>query len=123
MLNRRFIAFTALIGLAATPVLAQSTAPVSPSRPAVIAPAVTAPAMPAAPSPMATTPVTKRTNLNTATATELDALPDVGSARTKVILDERGKGKFKDWADFDQRMAGTSINAGVKAKIKDLVIF
>jgi DNA uptake protein ComE-like DNA-binding protein len=118
MLGKRFLAFTALIGLAATPALAQSTAPVSPSRPAV-----TTPAMPATPSPMATTPVTKRTNLNTATAAELDALPEVGSARAKVILDERSKGKFKDWADFDHRMAGTSINAGVKAKIKDLVAF
>lgn len=123
MLGKRFLAFTALIGLVATPVLAQSTAPVNPSRPTVTAPAVTAPAVPAAPSPMATTLVTKRTNLNTATAAELDSLPDVGSARTKVILDERGKGKFKDWADFDHRMTGTSINAGVKAKIKDLVIF
>ena len=118
MLGKRLLAFTALIGLAATPALAQSTAPVSPNRPAV-----TAPATPAIPSPMATTPVAKRTNLNTATAAELDALPEVGSARTKMILDERSKGKFKDWADFDQRMAGTSVNAGVKAKIKDLVAF
>jgi competence protein ComEA len=118
MLGKRFLAFTALIGLAATPVLAQSTAPFSPSHPAV-----TAPAMPVASSPTMTMPVTKRTNLNTATAAELDVLPEVGSARSKVILDERGKAKFKDWADFDRRMAGTSVNAGVKAKIKDLVVF
>ena len=123
MLGKRLLAFTALIGLAATPVLAQSTAPVSPNRPAVTAPAVTAPVAPAVPSSMATTPVAKRVNLNTATAAELDALPEVGSARSKMILDERSKGKFKDWADFDQRMAGTSVNAGVKAKIKDLVAF
>jgi hypothetical protein len=40
-----------------------------------------------------------------------------------VILDERSKGRFKDWADFDKRMTGTSVNAGVKAKIKDMVTF
>ena len=38
----------------------------------------------------------------------------------QVILDERAKGKFKDWADFEKRMAGTSVNAGVMAKIKDM---
>ena len=46
------------------------------------------------------------TNLNTASASEIDALPDIGKARTKVILDERAKGWFKDWADFDKRMIG-----------------
>jgi predicted nucleic acid-binding OB-fold protein len=59
--------------------------------------------------------------LNTASAAEIDALPEVGKARTKAIIDERAKGKFKDWADFDKRMSGTSVNAGVKAKIQDLV--
>ena len=63
------------------------------------------------------------TNLNTASASEIDALPDIGKARTKVILDERAKGRFKDWADFDKRMTGTSVNAGVKTKIKDMVTF
>ena len=31
--------------------------------------------------------------------------------------------KFKDWADFEKRMVGTSVNAGVMAKIKDHVTF
>jgi len=62
-------------------------------------------------------------NLNTATAQQLDALPDVGAARAKAILDERAKGKFKDWADFEKRMTGTSVNAGVQARIKGLVTF
>ena len=128
MFHKRFLIYTALVGLMATPVFAQSSAPTSPGRPAVPAPtvqapAVTTPAAPAARTPMVTAPVAKRTNLNTATAAELDALPDIGKARSKAILDERGKGKFKDWADFDQRMAGSSVNAGVKAKIKDLVAF
>ena len=67
--------------------------------------------------------VANKTNLNTATAEELDALPDIGKARSKAILDERAKGKFKDWSDFDKRMTGTSINAGVKSKIQDHVAF
>ena len=118
MFGKRFLAVAALIGLTATPVFAQSTAPASPSRPAV-----TAPAAKTTPAPAVTSAKTQQTNLNTATAAELDALPDVGQARTKAILAERGKGKFKDWADFDTRMTGTSINAGVKAKIKNLVTF
>jgi len=118
MFGKRLLTFTALIGLAATPVLAQSTMPASPTHPAV-----TAPAVKAAPLPAATTPMTMLTNLNTATAEQLDALPEMGKARTKAILDERAKGKFKDWIDFDTRMTATSLNAAVKAKIKDLVTF
>lgn len=68
-------------------------------------------------------PVAGKVNLNTATASELDALPDIGKARTKAIMDERSKGKFKDWADFTKRMNGTSVNQGVQAKIRDQVIF
>ena len=64
-----------------------------------------------------------KVNLNTANATQLDALPGVGSTRAKAILTERAKGPFKDWSDFDTRTAHSSINAGVKAKIKDLVTF
>jgi DNA uptake protein ComE-like DNA-binding protein len=50
-------------------------------------------------------------------------LPEVGAARSKAIVTERAKGAFKNWADFDKRMTGTSVNAGVKSKIKDLVTF
>jgi hypothetical protein len=38
-------------------------------------------------------------------------------------MTERAKAPFKDWADFDTRTAHTSVNAGVKAKIKDYVTF
>ncbi len=132
MFGKRLLATAALIGLTAVPVLAQTTAPVSPSRPAVTAPlapsapvAAPAPAVarPVTAAPSVTTPAVKKANLNTATAEELDALPDVGKARTKAIMDERAKGKFKDWADFDKRMADTSVNAGVKTKIENMVTF
>ena len=127
MSAKQLLSALAVIGLMSAPVLAQPTSTTTPARPPVTAPATPAPAaqtaQPASPSPMATAPVANKTNLNTANAAELDALPDVGKARSKAILDERAKGNFKDWADFDKRMTGTSVNAGVKAKIKDLVTF
>jgi DNA uptake protein ComE-like DNA-binding protein len=70
-----------------------------------------------------TVPAGTKVNLNTATAAELDALPQIGAARTKLIMSERAKGNFKDWADFDTRMAHTSVNKGVRGKLKDLVTF
>jgi DNA uptake protein ComE-like DNA-binding protein len=82
----------------------------------------TPPAKPFAPAP-SSMPSGSPVNLNTATAQQLDALPEIGSARTKAIVAERQKGKFKDWGDFETRMAHTSINKGVQAKIKDHVTF
>jgi DNA uptake protein ComE-like DNA-binding protein len=130
MFGKRLLALAAIMGLAAAPVLAQgtsTTAPTTPAAPAHPAPAATAPKPPAATSaatsPTATAPAAKMVNLNTASATELDTLPSVGKSRSKAILDERAKGNFKDWADFDKRMTGTSVNAGVKSKIKSHVTF
>lgn len=88
---------------------------------AATAPAAAAPA--AAAPPAAAVPAGTKVNLNTATAAQLDALPSVGKARLKVIMDERAKGPFRDWDDFDKRTAHTSVNAGVKRKIKDSVTF
>jgi competence protein ComEA len=122
---KRFLTTLAVIGLTAAPVLAQGPSPASPGRPVPTTPSTGAPT-PQTSRPEASTstvPLTKKTNLNTASAAEIDALPEVGKARTKAIIDERAKGKFKDWADFDKRMSGTSVNAGVKAKIQDLVTF
>lgn len=132
MFAKRLLATAALIGLTAAPVLAQTAPPVTPSRPVLTSPGMpspstTAPATPAARSgttaATGASAVANKTNLNTATAEELDALPNIGKARSKAILDERAKGKFKDWSDFDKRMTGTSINAGVKSKIQDHVTF
>jgi len=126
MFTKQFLSALAIIGLISAPAHAQTTT-TAPVRPPVAAPVTSAPpvktpaAMPA--TNPAAMPATKMTNLNTATAKELDALPTVGKARSKAILAERAKGQFKDWADFDKRMTGTSVNAGVKGKIKDLVTF
>jgi DNA uptake protein ComE-like DNA-binding protein len=118
MFTKQFLSALAIIGLMSAPALAQ-TMTTAPVKPPVAAPVTSAPPV----KTPAAVPATKKTNLNTATAKELDALPEVGKARSKVILDERAKSQFKDWADFDKRMTGTSVNAGVKAKIKDLVTF
>ena len=126
MLVFRSLAAAAALALTATFALAQATAPAV--KPPVTAPPAAA-AVPAKPPVAAPTPaaapaaIAKKVNLNTATAAELDTLPDVGAARLKVIMDERAKSKYKDWADFEKRMAGTSVNAGVLGKIKDKVSF
>jgi competence protein ComEA len=87
------------------------------------APAPAAPAAKAVAAPRPAVPAGTKVNLNTASAAELDALPSVGKARAKAIMDERAKSPFKDWADFDKRMQHSSVNRGVKAKIKDSVTF
>ena len=106
MLATRLLATAALIGLAAAPVLAQTTSPAIPSRPAVTSPVASQPPATTAPGPITTHPAgntpaaatsaAKKINLNTATAEEVDALPSLGKARSRAILDERAKGKFKD---------------------------
>jgi competence protein ComEA len=65
----------------------------------------------------------QRVNLNTATAEQLDSLPQIGGARAQAILTERAKGRFRNWDDFVQRMQGTSVNQTAKDAIKDRVNF
>ena len=109
---------------AAPTTAAPTTAAPTTAAPATPAPTTPAPTTPTArPSARATLPAGAKVNLNTATAAQLDALPGVGKARLKVIMTERAKSPFKDWSDFDQRTEHTSINAGVKQKIKDMVVF
>jgi len=141
MFARRIAAAALALVFSAGTVMAQTapapatttTKPAAPAPAATTTPAVTTPAM--TPAPKATTKATtastaaakpsptNKTNLNTATAAELDALPQIGKARLKVIMAERAKSPFKDWDDFDKRMDKTSVNAGVRTKIKDLVTF
>jgi competence protein ComEA len=80
---------------------------------------VTAPAKPAT-TGAATAPQAVKTNLNTATASELDKLPQIGPARSKAIVEARTKAKFKDWNDFVARKV---VPAEAAAAIKDVVTF
>lgn len=45
-------------------------------------------------------------DLNQATEIELDGLQGVGPSLTRVVLNERKKAPFKDWADVTQRVKG-----------------
>jgi DNA uptake protein ComE-like DNA-binding protein len=128
MLMKRFSLAMAAAMLAGGVALAQpksTTSGATPATPSASAPASGAASRPVKPPAAAsgTVPVGTKINLNTATAAELDSLPEIGAARAKVIVSERAKGNFKDWSDFDSRMAHTSVNKGVRSKIKDHVMF
>lgn len=104
--------------------------PAQPQRPATTPPAAQGqPAQPQRPATSQATPPAagqaqgQRVNLNTASASELDSLPQIGAARAQAILAERAKGRFRDWADFERRMAGTAVNQTALNAIKDRVRF
>ena len=78
-----------------------------------------APAKPAT-TGAATAPVAAKTNLNTATIAELDKLPKIGAARSKLIVEARAKEKFKNWDDFVARKV---VPSDAAAAIKDVVSF
>jgi DNA uptake protein ComE-like DNA-binding protein len=118
MLTRRVLVTSVALALLSAPAFAQGTG-TQPMQPAKPAPAVTAPAKPTT-TGAATAPVAAKTNLNTATAAELDKLPKIGSARSKLIIEARAKDKFKNWDDFVARKV---VPADAAAAIKDVVSF
>ena len=89
------------------------------AKPAAITPAA-APSAATAAKTSAPAAVTKKVNLNTATAADLDNLPQIGEARSKAIIEARAKGKFKNWDDFVARKV---VPANAEAAIKGLVSF
>lgn len=104
---------------AQAPAAAKPAAPVTaPAAPAAQAAPAAKPATPAAAQPSAAQ--TKKININTATAAELDTLKGIGEARSKKIIEERSKAKFKDFADLVKR--GT-LPSNVEAEIKDKITF
>jgi competence protein ComEA len=113
MSTRRILWVAALLGAIAAPALGQTPQPTRPAAPAVTAPAK--PATPAAPAAVAS-----KINLNTATAAELDTLPQIGPARAKAIVEARAKAKFKNWDDFVARKV---VPSNAEAAIKDLTSF
>uniref|UniRef100_A0A9E8A8T1 Helix-hairpin-helix domain-containing protein n=1 Tax=Bosea sp. NBC_00436 TaxID=2969620 RepID=A0A9E8A8T1_9HYPH len=101
------------------PSAAKPAAPVTaPAAPAAQAAPAAKPATPAVATPAAAQ--AKKININTATAAELDTLKGIGEARSKKIIEERGKAKFKDFADLVKR--GT-LPSNVEAEIKDKITF
>jgi competence protein ComEA len=53
-------------------------------------------------------------DVNKADAAALDSVKGVGPSMSKAILDERSKGEFKDWADFQKRVKGVGDKKAVK---------
>jgi len=115
MFTRRVLVTSMTLALLSAPALAQGPQPAQPAKPT---PATSAPAKPATTG--ATTPQGVKTNLNTATAAELDKLPQIGPARSKAIIEARAKAKFRDWNDFVARKV---VPAEAAAAIKDVVAF
>jgi competence protein ComEA len=116
MLIRRVLVTSATLALLSAPAFAQGMQPAHTTKPAR---AAAAPAKPAT-TGAATAPQAAKTNLNTATAAELDKLPHIGPARSKAIIEARTKAKFKDWDDFVARKV---VPADAAAAMKDVVSF
>ncbi|WP_100963375.1 helix-hairpin-helix domain-containing protein [Bosea sp. FBZP-16] len=122
MTMSRFAIGLAALALAAGPALAQTaTQPTTPAKPAA---PVTTPATPAAPAAKPAAPTTqaqtKKVNINTASAAELEQLKGIGEARSKKIVEERGKAKFKNFDDLVKRSV---LPSNVEAEIKDHITF
>lgn len=45
-------------------------------------------------------------DINKADQAALDTVKGIGPAKSKAILEERAKGEFKDWGDFEKRVKG-----------------
>lgn len=133
MMLRKIFTAAALSTVMASAAFAQATQPATPAparpmpapaAPAAPAPATAQPARPAAPAAAtAATPAAQaqKVNLNTATAQELDKLPQIGDARAKAIVEARTKGgRFKDWNDF---VARNVVPKNAEDAIKDKVRF
>ncbi|CAD5246463.1 DNA uptake protein ComE [Bosea sp. 62] len=122
MTMSRFAIGLAALALAAGPALAQTaTQPTTPAKPAA---PVTTPAAPTAPAAKPVAPTTqaqaKKVNINTASAAELEQLKGIGEARSKKIVEERAKAKFKNFDDLVKRSV---LPSNVEADIKDSITF
>ncbi|MGZ8289218.1 MAG: ComEA family DNA-binding protein [Telluria sp.] len=53
-------------------------------------------------------------DVNKADAAALDSVKGIGPSMSKLILDERAKGEFKDWADFQTRVKGVGDKKAMK---------
>jgi competence protein ComEA len=128
----------AVVAVASTAVVAQTaqqpaqptnplrqTAPTTPAAPAApTAPAVQRPATPAAQAPApaqpaqarSTVPANQLVNLNTATAAELDKLPQIGAARAEAIIKGR---PYSSWENFvSKNVIPKNAEEAINGKVK-----
>lgn len=61
-------------------------------------------------------------DVNTAKASDLDGVKGIGPVMSKRILDERRKGKFKDWPDMIARVKGLGDNSASKLSSEGLTV-
>lgn len=61
-------------------------------------------------------------DINKATEADLDGLNGVGPATTQLILKERKKGEFKDWADLMHRVKGIGDARATKLSAAGLTV-
>ena len=61
-------------------------------------------------------------DVNKADVAALDSVKGVGPKMSKAILDERAKGEFKDWADFEKRVKGVGEKSSVKLSAAGLQV-
>lgn len=61
-------------------------------------------------------------DVNKADAAALDGVKGVGPSMSKMILDERAKGEFKDWSDFQDRIKGVKGKKAMKLSEAGLVV-
>jgi DNA uptake protein ComE-like DNA-binding protein len=104
-------AATALL-LITAPALAQTTAPAAKPAATTTAPA----AKPAAKPKPAKTAVTQKVNINTATAAELDALPQIGEKRSEAII------KNRPYKTPDELVSKKVLSKGIYDKIKGSIV-
>ena len=60
--------------------------------------------------------------INKADAAALDSVKGIGPAMSKQIIDERSKGEFKDWADFEKRVKGVGDKRAAKLSAAGLQV-
>jgi competence protein ComEA len=70
----------------------------------------------------ATTMAMAAIDVNKATEADLDALKGIGPVTSKLILNERKKGAFKDWQDFIDRVKGVGEARAAKFSEEGLTV-
>ena len=61
-------------------------------------------------------------DVNTAKAADLDGIKGIGPVISQRILDERKKGKFKDWPDLVSRVKGLGDESAAKLSAEGLTV-
>jgi len=61
-------------------------------------------------------------DVNKADQAALDGIKGVGPTRSKAILEERKKGSFKDWSDFESRVSGIGEKSAAKLSEAGLTV-